>query len=245
MQTAATALYGLTGTSFTTNRSHVPPRVNGEEILQSLPDSDDDEDDDNEEESEEVVQPATGSSLRPAVRVARPKVKTQKKLRKEAKLKINQKLIAKLREGAYESRRKTIQSIKEDEQKIWPMMWVRMSPAYQCRVREVEGFEDAKLNLDCVRLWGYIRETHLTHIFGVGDPQKEVNALEQEIRFSSMRQGEKEYISTFKTHFDNQVKANKGAGVPPATKKKLALQFIMKLDPKRYKNAVGDEKWFS
>ena len=240
MQTATTALYGLTGMFFTTNRSYVPPRVNEEDIALSLPDSDEEDDDDDDEESEEVAQTATQSSVRPAVRVTRPKAKTQKELRQEAKLKDNEKLIAKLREGAYESRRKTIQSISEDERKIWPMMWVRMSPASQCRVREEEGFEDAKLNLDCVRLWGFIRETHLTHIFGVGDPQREVNALEQEIRFSSMRQGEKEYISTFKTRFDNQVKANEGAGVPPASEKKLALQFIMKLDPKRYKRMLSD-----
>jgi hypothetical protein len=75
-----------------------------------------------------------------------------------------------------------------------------------------------------------IRATHPTHIFGVGDPMKEVNSLEQKNRFSSIRQGQREYISTFKTRFDNHLRANEGAGVPRPTERKLALEFIMKLD---------------
>ena len=237
MQTAATALYGLSGMFFSTNRSHVPPRVNEEEILQSLVDSEEEEEDDDEEEDDEPA--AAQTSARPVGRAAaRVRAKSAKEARREAKAKTNEKLISKLREGAYESRRKAIQTVKDDERKIWPMMWVRMSPASQCRVREEEDFEDARLNLDCVRLWTFIRETHLTHIFGVGDPQKEVNALEQQIRFAGMKQGEREYISTFKTRFDHQVKANEGAGIPPATDRKLALEFIMKLDAKRYKTML-------
>ena len=189
MQTAATALYGLTGTFFTLNRSYVPPRVSEEDIIQSMQSSDEEEEDDEDEEVEEP----TSSSVRPAGRAAaRIRAKSAKEAKREAKAKVDEKHISKLREGAYESRRKAIQTITDDERKIWPMMWVKMSPASQCRVREEEDFEDAKRCLDCVRLWGFIRETHLTHIFGVGDPQKEVNALEQQIRLSSMRQGERE-----------------------------------------------------
>jgi hypothetical protein len=54
-----------------------------------------------------------------------------------------------------------------------------------------------------------------------------------------MRQGEREYISTFKQRFDNQIKANQGAGVPEITESKLALEFITKLDPKRYKRMLS------
>ena len=238
MQTAATALYGLTDMFFSTDRSYVPPRVSEEEILQSLIDSDEEEEQDDEEEDDDTA--AGQASARPVGRAAaRVRAKSAKEAKRDAKAKSDERLISKLREGAYESRRKAIQTVKEDERKIWPMMWVRMSPASQCRVREEEeDFEDARQNLDCVRLWGFIRETHLTHIFGVGDPQKEVNALEQQIRFAGMKQGEREYISTFKTRFDNQVKANEGAGVPQSTDRKLALEFIMKLDAKRYKTML-------
>ena len=68
---------------------------------------------------------------------------------------------------------------------------------------------------------------------------REVNVLEQETRFAALRQGEREYISTFKQRFDNQTKANEGAGVPEITESKLALEFIMKLDPKRYKRMLA------
>ena len=236
MQTAVTALYGLTGTFFTTDQSYIPPKVNEDLILRSLNYSDEDEEEDEIEEEEEPT-----SSARPVGRAgARVRAKTVKELRREAKAKSDDKLISKLREGAYASRMKAMERIEDDERKIWPMMWVRMSPSSQCRVSEEDGFEDAKAALDCVRLWLFIKETHLTHIFGSGDPEKEVNALQQETRFSNMRQGEREYISTFKTRFDNQVKANEGAGVTPSSEKKQALEFIMKLDPKRYKGMLQD-----
>ena len=127
---------------------------------------------------------------------------------------------------------------KEAEKKIWSMMWVKMSPASQSRVKKEEGYALARAKSDCVRLWGFIRETHLTHVFGMGDPNREVSALEQEIRFGALRQGEREFISSFKIRFDNQVKANIGAGVTPSSKKRLALEFIMKLDTKRFKRML-------
>jgi hypothetical protein len=43
MQTAVTALYGLTGMFFTTNQSYVPPRVKEDEILQAFYESDEDD----------------------------------------------------------------------------------------------------------------------------------------------------------------------------------------------------------
>jgi hypothetical protein len=67
--------------------------------------------------------------------------------------------------------------------------------ASQSRVREEEDFEEAYMSLDSVKLWELIRRTHLTHIFGDGDPMREVNILEQETRFAALRQGEREYIS--------------------------------------------------
>jgi hypothetical protein len=126
-----------------------------------------------------------------------------------------------------------VRLVEDNEKKIYPMMWMKMSPA--SRVREEEGFEDARLILDCVAPWATIRATHLMHIFGAGDPMKEVNSLEQEIRFSSMRQGDREFISTFKTRFDNQIRANEGAGVS-MMERKLAL------DPKSYKRMLSEMK---
>jgi hypothetical protein len=154
-------------------------------------------------------------------------------------VKKDEKILNKIRESKHDRRLKLIDTIRENEQKIYPMMWVAMSPASQTRVKEEEDFEEVRLTLDCVRLWGFIRETHLTHIFGVGDPMKELNALEQENRFNRLIQGDREYIDTFKTRFDNQLRANEGAGVPMPNERKLALEFITKLDPKRYKRMLS------
>ena len=59
-------------------------------------------------------------------------------------------LTAKLREGAYEGRRRAVAQERVDEQKIWSIMWGQMSPASQGRVQESEGYEAALLLRDCV-----------------------------------------------------------------------------------------------
>ena len=89
-------------------------------------------------------------------------------------------LITKLREGAFEGRRKAVEKQRNDEMTIWPFMWSRMSPASQSKVKENPDFENAYLHLDCVRLWDFIRRSHLTHIYGEGDPMRELNIQEQE-----------------------------------------------------------------
>jgi Zinc knuckle len=110
-----------------------------------------------------------------------------------------------------------------------------MSAASQSKVREDPDFEDAFLHLDCIRLWNFIRRSHLTHIFGNSDPMREVNIGEQEARYAALKQGEREYLSTFKTRFDSQIQAGEGAGVAEVTESKRAIEFS-KLDPRRYGN---------
>ena len=148
-------------------------------------------------------------------------------------------LLNKLREGAFEGRRRAVAQQKSDEQKIWSLMWGKMSPASQSKVQECEGYEAALLLRDCVLLWEFIRRTHLTHIYGDGDPMVQVNIQEQETRYAELRQGDKEFLSSFKVRFDNQVKNNAGAGVAAITESKRALDFICKLDPKRYRSMLA------
>jgi Zinc knuckle len=148
---------------------------------------------------------------------------------------LTQALQTKLREGAFEGRRKAVEKQKSDERMIWPLMWKLMSAASQSKVREDPDFEDAFLHLDCIRLWNFIRRSHLTHIFGNSDPMREVNIGEQEARYAALKQGEREYLSTFKTRFDSQIQAGEGAGVAEVTESKRAIEFS-KLDPRRYGN---------
>ena len=49
-----------------------------------------------------------------------------------------------------------------------------------------------------------------------------------------MRQGEREPISDFKTRYDNQTKANEGVGIVNDDETLIAVDFLSKLDPKRY-----------
>ena len=143
-------------------------------------------------------------------------------------------LIAKLREECFTGRRKEMAQQRKDEQKIWSMMWTRMSPASQSKVQEEPEYAAALLARDCVLLWEFIRRTHLTHIYGDGDPMLALNIQEQEMRYNAIKQGEKEYVSNFKLRFDAQVHACRGAGVAEITEPKRALDFILKLDPKSF-----------
>ena len=101
-------------------------------------------------------------------------------------------------------------------------------------MQECDGYEVALLQRDCVRLWEFVR-----HIYGDGDPMVAVNIQEQETRYAELKQGDREFLSTFKLRFDNQVKANIGAGVADINEPKRALDFICKLDPKRYKSMLA------
>jgi Zinc knuckle len=64
---------------------------------------------------------------------------------------------------------------------------------------------------------------------------RELNVSEQESRYAALKQGDREYVSTFKQRFDHQVQANEGVGIPDITESKRALDFINKLDPRRYR----------
>ena len=148
-------------------------------------------------------------------------------------------LIAKLREGAYDGRRKAIAQQKADEQKVWSIMWTKMSPASQSKIQEMDNFEQACLYRDCVQLWGFVHRTHLTHIYGEGDPMTQVNVQEAENRYNALRQMDRELVSSFKLRFDNKVKSCNGAGVPAVADAKRALDFLYKLDAKRFKKMLA------
>ena len=146
----------------------------------------------------------------------------------------SQALIRRLRANAFESRRKAVETQKVDEQKLFALIWSRMSSGSKSKVREEPGFEDARLRLDSVKLWEYIRRSHLTHIYGEDDSMRAVNIHEQTLRYNYLRQGDREVIGDFKTRFDNQVLANKGVGMNEVEESIRAIDFLSKLDPKRY-----------
>ena len=143
-------------------------------------------------------------------------------------------LLADMKKDCFNGRRRRIEQQTKDEAKIWSLMWLQMSSASQAKVKEEEAYEDASVIGDCVVLWELIRRTHLTHIFGAQDPMMRLNRREQNARYAALKQGDKEYITSFKTRFDAQIQANRGAGLPDLEDETLAMDFIHKLDMRRY-----------
>ena len=89
------------------------------------------------------------------------------------------------------------------------------------------------MQFDSVRLWQFIKRSHLTHVYGEDDSMRAVNIHEQTLRYNYLSQGDQELIGEFKTRFDNQVSANKGVGMEPVVESIRAIDFLSKLDPKR------------
>ena len=113
-----------------------------------------------------------------------------------------------------------------------------MSLGSQSRVREEEEYKRVYDTLDCVLLWALIRCTHMTHIYGDTDPMREVNVQDQESKYATLRQGEREYINVFKTTFDEQACANDGVSELGVSNAKRAMKFLHKLDPVRYRKML-------
>ena len=226
MYNIATGLYGTTGMFFHLNRSYKfppiqqrdyhPNFVNQPANAEGAAAGGDDDDDGNETDGSdaETIQGEDEPQAEPEV--------------------FTEQFINKLRTGAYDRRLKAMEQQRLDEGKMWALMWDLMSQASQSKVREDPRFEAARLSLDSIRLWRIIRRSHLTHMFGDHDNMTSVNLHDQQLRYNALRQGDREPIAEFKTRFDNQLKANSGVGMTDIGESLRALDFISKLDTKRY-----------
>ena len=233
MEEECVEMYGMTGTFFSTNKAYqIPYPI--ERDFHPFPDMlSDSESESNDGVDENAVTTAAstegdgeGAAIGPATG---PLGSVAPEIDKATKS-----LIAKMRENAYEARRKKIELQELNLTKLWPFVTNQMSSASLAKVREFPGFEEAKVSRDVVKLWGFIRRSHLTHVFGPSDNMRAVNINDQLVRFSNMRQGDREYISDFKTRYDNQVKANEGVGIVNDDESLVAVDFLSKLDPRRF-----------
>jgi hypothetical protein len=89
----------------------------------------------------------------------------------------------------------------------------------QAKVKEFPGYEAAKSTRNVIKLC---------------DNMRAVNVNDQKMKFNNMRQGDREYVSDFKRRDDNQLKANKGMGIVADDESLVAIDFLSKLDPKRF-----------
>ena len=240
MQTVVTELYGIVGMFFTTNARYELPRVSYRDYpADSSSESSSSEEDDEIVEGQQE-QPPDPETV--AYAAARPARIAARQARNERRRKASERSRAKFKEDDYIQRKRDIKTQKENERTMYPMMWKRMSLLSQSRVREEEDFKTAYDTLDCVMLWTLIRRTHLTHMYGGDETLQEYNQHEQESKYGSMRQGEREHIVTFKNRFDEQVTANAAVGIAAVTESKRALDFLGKLDTRRYKVMLDDMK---
>jgi hypothetical protein len=79
-----------------------------------------------------------------------------------------------------------------------------MSPQSHAKVKEFPGYETAKSTRDVIKLWKYIRKSYRTHMYGAKDNMGAVNVNDQKMKFNNMRQGDREFVSDFRTRYDNQ-----------------------------------------
>ena len=240
MQTMATELYGIVGMFFTTNVRYEQPRITYRDYP---PDSSSESSSsESEPESPDKDQPVPDAALIASYAREKAKRGAARESRNDRRRKSSERSRTKYREDDYIQRKRDVKSQKENERTLYPLIWRHMSLSSQTRVSEEEEFQTAYLTLDPILLWTLIRKTHLTHPYGDDDPMMEVNQHLQESKYASMRQGEREHIVTFKARFDEQVAANKAVGMAEVTDSKRALDFLGKLDPRRYKVMHDDMK---
>lgn len=173
MYILATGLYGTTGTFFNTNKSYqvpfplerdynplygmgappVPQVAVGPAVAAAHVAGAEEEDEERESEIEESLSDISEAEI--ALAGVAPEVSAA--------------LINKLREKAYENRQRLVEKRNSDERLLFPFTWSLMSIESQSKVREDPDFERAYAELDVVKLWKFIRRSHLTHIYGDSD----------------------------------------------------------------------------
>jgi hypothetical protein len=199
MEEECVELYGMTGTFFSTDKAYVIPYPI-ERDFHPFPEMLEDEESESDDgEFSDAVGPdpsavvngegdTAGNTVEDiAEDMPAPATEVDKATKS---------LIAKMRENAYEARRKKIEVQELNLTKLWPFVTSQISSA---KVREFPGYEYAKASRDFIKLWRFIRRSHLTHVYGQSDHLRAVNINDQLIRFGNLRQGQHEPISDFKT----------------------------------------------
>ena len=70
--------------------------------------------------------------------------------------------LAKFRDAALDRRSKEMYNQSLNEEKLFSLLWGRMSTASQSAVRQDPEFETARQDLDAVALWKLIKSSHLS-----------------------------------------------------------------------------------
>ena len=164
LENEVTGLYGKMGMFFTTDERYIIPFPTEENYnpayVAPVPALVEDEDD--PEGNEAAIEIHAEAVAAHAVAVAHLPVVTAAAL-------------AKFRDAALDRRSKEMYNQSLNEEKLFSLLWGRMSTASQSTVRQDPEFETARLNLDAVALWELIKASHLTHIYGEDDSLRSYN----------------------------------------------------------------------
>ena len=138
MQTIATELYGIVGMFFTTNKRYEHPRLTYRDYRADS--SEESSSSDSEDEASDADKPVANPAQLEAEAREKAERSADRAARNARRRKASEKARAKFREDDYIQRKRDLKSQKENERTLYPMMWRRMSPASQTRVREEERY---------------------------------------------------------------------------------------------------------
>lgn len=129
-------------------------------------------------------------------------------------------------------RLKEMSALKTNMPKFYASIYETLSPSSVEVVKAHKNFEDADLKRDGNTLWTIIVETHCSNISG--SAMTEFDKARMESDFALLCQGDKESISGFKSRFDEMLDLLKHAKCTARTEDQLSVQFLTKLDKRRY-----------
>jgi hypothetical protein len=142
--------------------------------------------------------------------------------------------ISRMREAAVISRNKESAKLISKRPMLYAYLWEHLSSDSAVVVASHSDYEDAHRASDPTLLWNIIVYTHLTHVNGAGPELAELVRDDQQEKFASMKQTNRESIGDFLKRLKHAYTLLIVAGVPEYTEPQKAIHFLKRLDPHRH-----------
>ena len=140
--------------------------------------------------------------------------------------------VAKRRDAFTERRDKLISENKEKLKRMFKSLLKRCSQESRFKIKDHAGvlWEGAERTNDTIALIRWIKESHLTAVFGVSPALKALNQESLRKRMDILMQEENESVTDFGQKYKNLKKAFIGAGGPESSDIQETLHFLGKLN---------------
>jgi len=146
---------------------------------------------------------------------------------------LSEKVKGKLMEEAEKMRYKTKLDMQNNEPKFFGTLLAMMSPESLMEIKQHGDYGDANANKNPNKLWAIIKDTHYTSA-NMGGRTKMMLKMARIREFATMSQKPGESVATFKHKYDALKKVLGELGVARMNKDDEAMDFLVKLDSKRY-----------